>query len=139
MEMTNSAPPIGETPLPYGDYYRLDIATALDPMALQSGNGVYVHARFCAQPQAGRKAKIIAFGPAYTDRKFIYSIFLVSHIPEKGKSYPDSFFETYPPYDLKDTNHDVCVRLSAPGYPVAAQSGELRIPARAFRAKGNAN
>lgn len=114
--------------LPYGAYVKVEISSTID---ITQYNAVYAFARLC--PASGQKdVKVIAFGPFENRHRQRYDIYLVAKHPESHIRYSSTFLAEYSPYDLKRDSRDVCIRLSAPGYPAAAQSEELRVPASVF-------
>ncbi|MER9062070.1 hypothetical protein [Mesorhizobium sp. M0698] len=126
--------------LPYGEYFNVEVSSTIDItqyLERSSREHVYLLARLC--PASGQKdSKVIAFGPFETRQRQQYDIYLVARHPESGIRYSDTFLAEFGAYDLKRDKRDVCIKFSAPGYPAAVQSEELRVPAEVFSRNANA-
>lgn len=138
--VADGSPPQNLAKLPYGEYVKLEVSSTIDItryLERSDREVVYVSAGLC--PAAGEKdVKVIAFGPFESRHPQRYDIYLVAKNPESHIRYSSTFLAEYSAYDLKRDRRDVCIRLSAPGYPAAARSEELRVPAEVFSRNDNA-
>lgn len=124
----------------YAGYLRVELSSTVDIAQYLHRSGrevLYVHARLCPVP-GKQDVTVIAFGPYERSGGGKYDIYIVPQHPQPSLRYSKTFLAEHRPYDLKMAGQDVCVRFSAPGYPAATWSEELRIPASVLSRNANA-
>jgi hypothetical protein len=136
-----SPPPNVTKPPTYGEYFRVEVSSSIDIkdyLQRSRREVVYVRARLC--PVSGEQdVNIIAFGPFEGPYHLRYDIYLVAQHPEPHRRYSKTFLAEYSAYDLGRDRRDVCISMLAPGYPAAARSKELRVPADVFSGSRSAD
>jgi hypothetical protein len=139
---------IQNNPPPYSEFIRIDLTSEFNITTAETGPGLYADADFCPVSDWGR---MIAFGPLdaagrpvedwkregeparrHKDGRFHYSVYLV---PNSAPRKPYSNAETtYPGYDLRRADGDVCLRFFVPGYNITeSESDAIKVSGKKIR------
>ena len=136
-----SPPPDVVKPSTYSEYFKVEVSSTMDIkgyLERSRREAVSVYARLC--PVSGKRdVNVIAFGPFEGRHHLRYDIYLVAQHPEPDRRYSKTFLAEYSAYDLGRDRRDVCISMLAPGYPAAARSKELRVPAEVFSSSKSAD
>jgi hypothetical protein len=130
----------------YGKYLAITLSSKTNVTALgDEVSAIYANADFCPMRDGDQ---LVVLGPVSEtgeslripsiaanlkpgrDGRFRYSIYLVPAHPMPGIRYSETALQA-PRYDLRSANHDVCVRLFAPGFNITpSRSGTVTIGAK---------